>query len=48
MEDMKYNLLQEVTEEELDAILGAGSGVINTFTHECHMNSWQFLLTCCS
>ncbi|HEL1192892.1 TPA: type A2 lantipeptide, partial [Streptococcus equi subsp. zooepidemicus] len=21
---------------------------IKTISHECHMNSWQFLFTCCS
>ncbi|AXR74272.1 MULTISPECIES: lacticin 481 family lantibiotic [Auritidibacter] len=39
--------LQELTDNELDQILGA-DGVISTLTHECHMNSWQGLLTCCS
>jgi hypothetical protein len=50
MEEMKMaDLLEEVTEDELDEILGAkGSGVIKTISHECHMNSWQFLFTCCS
>lgn len=49
MEEMKsLNLLEEVTEEELDAILGAGNGAIYTISHECHMNTWQFLFTCCS
>ncbi|MBP1042457.1 type A2 lantipeptide [Vagococcus sp. BWB3-3] len=49
MEEMKHmNLLEEVTEEELDAILGAGNGVIKTISHECHMNSWQWIFTCCS
>lgn len=49
MEEVKnLNLLEEVTEEELDAILGAGNGVIKTISHECHMNSFQFLFTCCS
>ncbi|ODJ68131.1 lacticin 481 family lantibiotic [Brochothrix thermosphacta] len=49
MEAMKnLNLLEEVTEEELDTILGAGNGAIRTISHECHMNTWQFLFTCCS
>ncbi|CUR63045.1 MULTISPECIES: lacticin 481 family lantibiotic [Leuconostoc] len=41
--------LEEVTENELDTILGARkSGVINTVSHECNMNSWQFVFTCCA
>ncbi|MDR0921285.1 MAG: type A2 lantipeptide [Lactobacillales bacterium] len=40
--------LEEVTEQELDEILGAGDGVIKTISHECHMNTWQWLFTCCS
>lgn len=47
MEEIKMaNLLEEVTEEELNEILGA-SGVIKTISHECKMNTWQFLFTCC-
>ncbi|RKV69777.1 MAG: type A2 lantipeptide [Streptococcus sp.] len=42
------NSLQELTLEELDNVLGAGDGVIQTISHECRMNSWQFLFTCCS
>ena len=34
--------------QELDNVLGAGDGVIQTISHECRMNSWQFLFTCCS
>lgn len=42
--------LQELSLEELDTIIGAknGSGVVPTVSHDCHMNSWQFLFTCCS
>ena len=40
-------VLVEITDAELDEILGAGDGVMHTLTHECHMNTWQFLLTCC-
>lgn len=39
-------LLNEMTDAELDAVLGA-DGVFNTLTHECQMNSFQFVLTCC-
>lgn len=46
-EKMAFELLSEVSGEELDEILG-GEGVINTISHECHMNTWQFLFTCCS
>ncbi|MFO3687846.1 lantibiotic lacticin [Staphylococcus felis] len=44
------NLLEEVQEEELNEILGAkkSSGAIRTVSHDCHMNSWQFIFTCCS
>ncbi len=38
--------LQEITDAELDQVLGA-DGVINTISHECHMNTWQFMFTCC-
>ncbi|HEM6140974.1 TPA: type A2 lantipeptide [Streptococcus suis] len=41
--------IQEVSLEELDQIIGAGkNGVFKTISHEYHMNSWQFLFTCCS
>nr|CAA63706.1 bacteriocin [Kocuria varians] len=43
-----FQALDEVTDAELDAILGGGSGVIPTISHECHMNSFQFVFTCCS
>ena len=49
--DKKYelmNTIQEVSLDELDQIIGAGNGVFKTISHECHMNSWQFLFTCCS
>lgn len=42
-----FHALDEVTDAELDAILG-GDGAIPTVSHECHMNSWQFVFTCCS
>ncbi|WP_174850383.1 lacticin 481 family lantibiotic [Streptococcus suis] len=43
------NTIQEVSLEELDQIIGAGkNGVFKTISHVCHMNSWQFLFTCCS
>ncbi|MCU5746466.1 lacticin 481 family lantibiotic [Staphylococcus sp. SQ8-PEA] len=48
------SLLEEVQEDELNEILGAKkkkkrkSGVIPTVSHECHMNSFQFIFTCCS
>nr|CUH82811.1 LmgA-prelacticin LMG [Lactococcus lactis subsp. lactis] len=49
MEKFEYsNLIQEVSDSELDEILGAGNGVIKTVSHECKMNTWQFLFTCCS
>lgn len=39
-------LLNEITDTELDQILGA-EGVIPTISHECHMNSWQAVFGCC-
>ncbi|WP_373120667.1 lacticin 481 family lantibiotic, partial [Mediterraneibacter gnavus] len=27
--------------------LGGGNGVLKTISHECNMNTWQFLFTCC-
>ena len=38
--------LEDVSECELIDITGA-SGVVTTLTHECKMNSIQFLGTCC-
>ena len=35
-------------ENELEQILGGGDGVITTISHECNMNTWQFIFTCCS
>ncbi|MFQ9580503.1 MAG: lacticin 481 family lantibiotic [Streptococcus salivarius] len=44
-----YNLsIKEVSLEELDQIIGAGNGVFKTISHECHLNTWAFLATCCS
>ena len=41
--------IQEVSLEELDQIIGAGkNGVFKTISHECHLNTWAFLATCCS
>lgn len=48
MNSLQELTLQELTLEELDNVLGAGGGVIQTISHECRMNSWQFLFTCCS
>ncbi|EPU22546.1 hypothetical protein SAG0135_05875 [Streptococcus agalactiae LMG 14609] len=46
------NALQELSFEELDTIIGAkkkgNDGAIPTISHDCHMNSWQFIFTCCS
>ena len=40
--------IKEVSLEELDQIIGAGNGVFKTISHECHLNTWAFLATCCS
>ena len=37
----------EAEEKELEQILGGGNGVLKTISHECNMNTWQFLFTCC-
>jgi hypothetical protein len=42
------NLTNPMEEKELEQILGGGNGVIKTISHECAMNTWQFLFTCCS
>ncbi|OMG12923.1 lantibiotic lacticin [Actinomyces naeslundii] len=39
--------LDELSDAELDQVLGA-EGVVTTISHECNMNSWQFIFTCCS
>jgi len=40
--------LEELTDNELDQVLGAaGGGVVPTVSRDCHMNSWQWLFTCC-
>ncbi|MBW9159190.1 lacticin 481 family lantibiotic [Clostridium tagluense] len=31
--------INDVKDEELEKLTGAGGGVINTFTHECYYNS---------
>lgn len=50
--EKKYNdeiidNLAEMTDTEIEELLGAGRGVVPTVTHECHMNSWQWLFGCC-
>lgn len=41
-------LTNPMDEEELEQVLGGGSGVLYTISHECKMNTWQFMFTCCS
>jgi|GEM_PF-435992 len=50
--EKKYNdeiidNLAEMTDTEIEELLGAGRGVVPTVTHECHMNSWQWFFGCC-
>ena len=33
-----------MTEEELEAVLGGGNGIVNTLTHECPFYSHLFIL----
>ena len=40
-------LTNPMEEKELEQILGGGNGVLKTISHECNMNRWQFLFTCC-
>lgn len=44
---MNTDVLVEMTDTELDAILGAGDGVVKTLTHERHLNSFTWFLRCC-
>jgi len=46
LNNLALEALEEVTEEEMDEVLGA-QGVFRTLTRECHMNSWQWIGTCC-
>lgn len=42
--------LNEVSDSELDIILGGSrwwQGVVPTVSHECRMNSFQHVFTCC-
>lgn len=42
-------LTNPMDEKELEQILGGiGNGAIRTISHECNMNTWQFIFTCCS
>ncbi|MDO4909594.1 MAG: lacticin 481 family lantibiotic [Corynebacterium sp.] len=48
---MKYNnealqALAELNEDEMKTVIGA-RGVFLTLSHECHMNTAQWFLTCC-
>lgn len=40
--------IEDVSENELEQLFaGNGDGAIWSISHECHMNSFQFLFTCC-
>ena len=42
--------LNEASDSELDIILGGSrwwQGVVPTVSHECRMNSFQHVFTCC-
>jgi ruminococcin-A len=47
-DDQILDNLAELSDTEIEELLGAGNGVWLSWTHECHMNSWQVLFTCCS
>lgn len=53
MEKLNHNAvtsLNEVSDSELDTILGGSrwwQGVLPTVSHECRMNSFQHIFTCC-
>ncbi|PES12346.1 lacticin 481 family lantibiotic [Bacillus cereus] len=40
--------INDLTDAELENVVGAGNGQFNTISHECHWNTWQFMFTCCS
>jgi len=40
--------LDELSDAELDQVLGADGGVLSSVTHKCPMNSYLRLFTCCS
>ena len=46
-DDQILDNLAELSDTEIEELLGAGHGVKYTWTHECHMNSIQFRFTCC-
>ena len=46
--EFALNSLEVVDESKLDEILGANrNGVIYSISHECRMNTYQFMFTCC-
>ena len=47
-DDQILDNLAELNDTEIEELLGAGSGVFPTLSHDCHMNTWQWFLTCCS
>ncbi len=47
-DDQILDNLAELSDTEIEELLGAGNGVWLTWTHECNMNSWQVFFTCCS
>lgn len=46
-DDQILDNLAELSDTEIEELLGAGRGVVPTITQECHMYSLQFFLTCC-
>ena len=47
-DDQILDNLAELSDTEIEELLGAGWGVVPTISHECHMNTWQWFFTCCS
>lgn len=47
-DDQILDNLAELSDTEIEELLGAGNEAIYTFSHECHMNTWQWFFTCCS
>ena len=47
-DDQILDNLAELNDTEIEELLGAGHGVWYTWSHECYMNSWQAIFTCCS
>ena len=46
-DDQTLDNLAELSDTEIEELLGAGWGSIFSFTHECNTNTMTQLFTCC-